>query len=176
MVRASLYACLVVSLSLLIGCGSAGESRTIPLAANKGVVLSATLKQGLVTTSVPIKGIEVTFALPQAASPILNSDGSLKIGETGLKNLNPNGSILSGSYDSATRTVHFLLLSNDIATVDLGTGDVARLTYETASGAEISAADIQAVYKVSGPIVNNSTTDISTEIVPSASIVTYLKP
>jgi hypothetical protein len=118
----------------------------------------------------------VQFVLPQNVTPILDAGGfSLLPGDTGLKNLNTNpaGSI-SGSFDPVTRTVHFILISLD-GTSDLGTGDIARLTYQTTSGAELSPQDIHPVFKVPA-IVNGTSSDISSEIVPSVSIVTYLKP
>lgn len=165
--------CLASILMLLSGCGGGGTGNVLPLPVNTAIVLSSTPAPDRTTT--PIRGIEVTFILPQAAAPILNSDGSLQIGETGLKNLNNNSqsSISAGSYDQASRTVHFILLnlSSDPAS-DLGTGDIARLTCNVSSGTELSAQDIQPVYKVSGP----GSVDISSEIVPSVSIVTYQKP
>jgi hypothetical protein len=172
MVKATLYSSIVSIMLLLPGCGGGGTGNAVPLPMNTAIVLSATLAPGLTKTSLPIKGIDVTFVLPQTASPILNSDGSLQIGETGLKNLNQNGNIQSGSYVPATRTVHFILLPNDIALTDLGTGDIARLTCDISSGAQLSAQDIHPVYKISGP----GSVDISGEIVPSVSIVTYQKP
>jgi hypothetical protein len=171
MVKATLYSCIVSIMLLLPGCGG-GTGNAVPLPVNTAILLSAILAPGLTKTSIPIKAIEVSFSLPQAATPILNSDGSLQIGETGLKNLNPKGSIQSGSYLPATGTVHFILLPNDIATTDLGTGEIARLTCDISSGAQLSAQDIHPVYKVSGP----GSVDISNELVPSVSIVTYQKP
>jgi hypothetical protein len=172
MLKSVLYSCIVSFMLLLPGCGGGGTGNAVQLPRNTAIVLSASLASGLSKTSVPIKAIDVSFALPQTATPILNSDGSLQIGETGLKNLNPNGFILSGSYDPATRTVHFILLPNDVKTTDLGTGDIARLTCDISSGAQLSAQDIQPAYKVAGPEGAN----ISSEIVPSVSIVTYQKP
>jgi hypothetical protein len=159
---------------LLPGCGGgSGNAVSLPiLPMNTAIVLSSTLAPGLTKTSVPIKGIDVAFVLPASATPLLNSDGTLMIGETGLKNLNINGTIPSGSYDPATRGVHFILLPNNVATTDLGIGDIARLTCQISSGAQLSAQEIHPVYKVSGP----GSVDISGEIVPSVSIVTYQKP
>ena len=172
MVKTVLYSCIVSFMLLLPGCGGGGTGNAVSLPKNTAILLSASLASGLSKTSLPIKAIDVAFALPQSATPILNSDGSLQIGETGLKNLNPNGFILSGSYTPATRTVHFILLPNDIATTDLGTGDIARLTCDIASGTQLSAQDIQPAYKVAG----SGSVDITSEIVPSVSIVTYQKP
>ena len=173
MVKATLYSCIVSATLLLPGCGGGGTGNAVPLPMNTAIVISASLAPGLTKTTLPIKGIEVSFVLPQTASPILDPDGSLRIGETGLKNLNPNGLIPAGSYNPVTREVHFFLinLSGD-ATNDLGTGDIARLTCNLSSGAQLSAQDIHPVFKVSGP----GSVDISSEIVPSVSIVTYQKP
>jgi hypothetical protein len=172
MVKLPLHLCLAICFLLLLGCGN-GSGGSVPLPSNKGIVLSANLKQGLARTSSPIRAMEVTFTLPGSASPVLSPDGSLAIGFTGLYNLNPNGNIQTGSFDPVARTVHFVLLPNDIASTDLGPGSIARLTYETPSGAELSSQEIQSVsFKVSGP----GSVDISNEIEPSISIVTYLKP
>jgi len=54
----------------------------------------------------------------------------------------------------------------------LGIGDIARLTVTVASGSQLSAQDIHPVYKVAG----QGDVDISSEIVPVVSIVTYPKP
>lgn len=161
--------CLFSCLLLLSGCGG-GTSNTVPLPVNKAIVLSANLKPGFTNISSAIKAIEVSFTLPDNVSPVLASDGSIQISETGLKSLNTKGFIPSGSY--LAKTVHFLLLPNDIATIDLGTGEIARLTYVTTSGAEPTSQSIQPVFKVSGP----ASRDISSQIVPSVSIVTYQKP
>lgn len=168
----SILCVYIVSFMLFVpGCGGGGKSTAVPLPMNTAIVLSAALAPGRTATSVPIKGIDVTFVLPPSATPVLNSDGSLQIGETGLKNMNSKGFIQSGSYVS--NEVHFILLPNDIATTDLGTGDIARLTCTISPGSQLSAEDIRnIVYKVSGP----GSVDISGEIVPSVSIVTYQKP
>ena len=172
MAKITLYTFLALILLVPPGCGGGGGGGSpAPLPMNKAIILSANLAPGLTGTSQPIKAIEVTFTLPAAAS-VIHTNGALLIGETGLKNLNNNGSVPSGSYDSATGTVHFILLPTNIATTDLGTGDIARLTYETTSGAELSPQGIQPVYKVSGP----GSVDISNEIVPSVRTVTYVKP
>lgn len=167
-----MFCTYVVSLLLLLpGCGGGGTGNAVPLPVNTAIVLSSALAPGLTTTSVPIKAIEVTFTLPAAATPVLAGDGSLLVSETGLKNLNSQGFIQTGSFDPTTRVIRFVLLPNDIATTDLGTGDIARLTY-TASGAPLVSGDIVPVYKVAGP----GSVNISTEIVPTVKIVTYQKP
>ena len=160
---------------LLPGCGGGGSGNAVPLPVNNAIVLSANLAPGLTSTSVPIKAIQVSFSLPGAATPIRNQDGTLLVGVTGLFSLKSNGQIFqdSASYDPASGTVTFTILANPFATEDLGTGNIARLTYVTATGAQISAQDIQSlVYLVSGPGSEN----ISNQIVPSVSIVTYQKP
>jgi hypothetical protein len=166
--------CLVLLLLMLTGCGG-GTSSPIPLPQNKAIVILAKLKQGLINTSTPIRAIEVTFVLPKSALPILKTDGSLNISDTGLKNLNSNNnsSIPDGSYDPNTGTVKFaiILLSND-PTSSLSIGEIARFTYETTSGIELSSLDIQPVFTV----VGTDLADISSEIVPSVSLVTYQKP
>ena len=168
--------CLAACLVLVSGCGGGGGS-TVPLPTNKAIVLSANLKTGLTQTSQPIRAIEVTVTLPLTAS-VSHSSGSLTLGETGLKNLNLNGSIQAGSFDVATGTVHFILLPNDILTSDLGAGTgpivIARLTYETTTGVELLAQDIlkTLTFKVSGP----DTFNLTSEIVPSVAVSTYLKP
>ncbi|MGB9082561.1 MAG: hypothetical protein WCD00_14795 [Desulfuromonadaceae bacterium] len=180
MAKVSLLSSCVALFLLLSGCGG-GTGSAVPLPVNKGVVLSATLKQGIPQTSHPIASIQVEFVLPKRATPILNADGSLQIGETGLKCLNPNGSVPAGSYDPATGTVRFILLPNDV-TIGLGTGDIARLTYENSSGAELSPQEIQQTlsYKVVG-LGSPDDIDISAQFDtsvsgPSVRIVTYLKP
>lgn len=174
MLKATLSTFLVSSMLLLPGCGGGGggNSNAAPLQSNKAIVLSAIPAPGRTSISAPIKGIEVTLALPQNATPVLDNDGSLLLGETGLKNLNQNGNIMSGSYVPATKTVRFILLANDIATTDLGTGDIARLTYQTADGSQLSAQDLHPSYKVSGP----ASADLSAEVAASVSVVTYQKP
>jgi hypothetical protein len=169
--KVTLYVCVVSLMLLLPGCGG-GSGNAVSQPMNTAIVLSSTLAPGLTKTSSPIKGIDVAFVLPLSATPVLNTDGTLLIGETGLKNLNINGSIPSGSYDPATRGVHFILLPNNIATTDLGTGDIARLTCNISAGAKLTAQEIHPVYKVSGP----GSVDISGEIVPVVTIVTYQKP
>ena len=174
MSKVTFYSCITSFLLLLSGCGG-GASNAVPLPTNTAVVLSAALAPGRTQTSSPIKEIDVIFVLPQAATPILDptkTDGSLLIGETGLKNLNLNGFILAGSFNSSTREVRFSLLPNDIVTTDLGTGDIARLTCSISSGAQLSAQDIHPTYGGFGP----GSVDLSTEIIPSVSIVTYQKP
>lgn len=160
-------------LLLLTGCGS-GAGSAVPLPVNKGIILSSNLKQGIPPAPLPtIVGIEVAFVLPKTATPVLNTDGSLQISETGLKGLNPKGSVPAGSYDPVTGTVRFFLLPNDVV-IGLGTGDVARITYETSSGAELTSQEIQQTlsYKVSG----SGSIDISSQIESSVRIVTYQKP
>lgn len=161
-------------LLLLSGCGGGGGG-SLPLPVNKGIILSANLKQGITQTSLPIASIQVTFVLPKTAAPILNADGSLQISETGLKGLNPNGSVPAGSYDQVTGTVQFILLPNDVA-IGLGSGnlDIARLTYETSSGAELSPLEIQQT--LSYKVVGQGLIDISPQIDPSVRVVTYQKP
>lgn len=167
-----MFCTYVVSILLLLpGCGGGGTGNAVPLPENTAIVLSSALAPGLTTTSVPIKAIEVTFTLPAAATPVLAADGTLLVSETGLKNLNSHGFIQTGSFNSATRVIRFVLLPNDIATTDLETGDIARLTYTT-SGASLTSGDIVPVYKVAGP----GSVDISNEIVPSVRIVKYQKP
>ena len=178
MAKVTFCSYLVLCLILLSGCGG-GTAGVVPLPIpeNKGIVFSCTLNQGLTNTSIPIKAIEVSFVLPAAVSPVLNQDGSLLIGETGLKNLktlNSQGNIPSGSYDPNTHKIIFTLLPNDVATSDLGVGDIARLTYVTTAGVELSSQEILNTlsYKVVGP----GSVDLSSEIVPSVRIVTYQKP
>lgn len=161
--------CPVVLLLILTGCGG-GTNNTVPLPVNKAMVLSANLKPGFTNLSSTITAMEVSITLPDNISPVLASDGSLLISETGLKSMNAKGYIPLGSY--STKTVHFFLLPNDVATSDLGTGEIARLTYETLSGAEPTSSSIQPVLKVSGP----GSRDISSQLVPSVSIITYQKP
>jgi hypothetical protein len=169
--KITFYVCIVSLMLLLPGCGG-GSGNAVSQTMNTAIVLSSTLAPGLTKTSIPIKGIDVEFVLPSSATPVLNADGSIQIGEAGLKNLNINGFIPVGNYDPATRVVHFILLPNNIATSDLGAGDIARLTCNVPSGAQLSAQDIHPVYKVAGPGI----VDISKEIVPAVSIVTYQKP
>ena len=181
MLKTALYSYIVSIMLLLSGCGGGGAGNVVPLPMNTAIELSATLASGLPKTSAPIRGIDVTIVLPQTTTPILDpdkTDGSLLIGPTGLNNLNKNPrGLIQGSYVAATRTVHFFIinLSQDPAD-DLGTGDIARLTYETAPGVQLSTQDISPVYKFSGPIVNDTTVNLTSEIVPSVSIVTYQKP
>ena len=172
MEKLTLCICTVLFMNLLPGCGGGGASSAVTPPMNTAIVVSASLASGLTKTSVPISGIEVTFSLPQQAAPVLNSDGTLQIGETGLKNLNANGAIQSGGFNPATRTVKFILVSNNVATTDLGTGEIARLTVTLSAGSQLLAQDIHPVYKVAG----QGTVDISSEIVPTVSIVTYQKP
>ena len=172
MAKATLFSCIVSFMLLLPGCGG-GTGNAVPITLNTAIVVSANLAPGLTKTSLPIKGIDVTFEIPQTATPIINSDNSLQIAETGLKDLNPNGNIPIGSYAPATRTVHFILVANDILNGDLGTGDVARLTCNISPGAQLLAQDIHnLVFKVAGP----GSADLTNEIVPSVRIVTYQKP
>lgn len=136
---------------------------------NKAIIISAKLKPGFANLSTAVKGIQVDVTLPAGVTPT-HTNGQLLISETGLKNLNSNGFIASGSYDTTTG-VHFTLLPNNVVSSDLGVGDIARLTYQTANGVELSAQDIQPVFKVSGagsrPLYG---------LDPSVSIITYLKP
>jgi hypothetical protein len=172
-----LCSCAALFLLLLTGCGG-GTGSAVPLPVNRGIILSATLKQGIPQTSLPIASIQVEFVLPKRATPILETDGSLQISETGLKCLNPNGSVPAGSYDPATGTVRFILWPNNVAN-DLGTGDIARLTYENSSGTELSPQEIQQTlsYKVSGPGSVDISAQFDTSVSgPSVRIVTYLKP
>jgi hypothetical protein len=181
MTKRPLFSYLALFLLVLSGCGS-GAAETVPLSVpeNKAIILSASLKPGLANTSATIKAIEVSFDLPAGASPVLHMDGSLQIGETGLKNLKilaTQGNIASGSYNQGTRTVHFTLLPNNIITSDIGTGDIARLTYTTTSGTALAPQELEQLqqslaFMVSGP----GSVDISSEIVPSARIMTYQKP
>ncbi len=174
MVKLTLIACLASLLFLLPGCG-AGSSEPVPLPVNKAIVFSAKLSNGLLKTSVPIKIIEVSFTLPKSVFPD-HLIGSLQIGETGLKNLNTNGTIQLGSYDPINGLVQITIWASDFTNGDLGTGDIARLTFQTSTGFDLVPQDITPVYKVYGPIINGTSTDISSEIVPSVRIVTYQKP
>lgn len=175
MAKRNLYACLASLIILISGCGGGGGGSPVPLPVNKGIVLAASLSNGLSKTSVPIKIIEVSFTLPKTALPD-HSNGSLQIGETGLKNLNSNGMIQLGSYDPITGLVQITIWASDPINGDLGTGDIARLTYQTSAGADLVPQDITPVYNVYGPIVNGTSTDLSGEIEPSVRIVTYQKP
>jgi hypothetical protein len=170
MAKRILSLCLASLMMLLTGCG--GSSETAPLPVNKAVVLSAQLSTGLVKTSVPIKIIEMSFSLP-ASVAISHTNGSLTIGETELKNLNKNGILQAGSYDPATRLVQITLWASDITNGDLGSGDIVRLTF---TGGDLAGQDIKPVYKAYGLNVNNTSPDISAEITPSVSIITYQKP
>ncbi len=179
MAKKYLFSYIALFLLILSGCGGGGGTGVVPLpvAKNNALILSATLKPGLTNTSAAIKGIDVSFVLPAKASPILNADGSLQISETGLKNLSTQGNIPLGSYNQGTRTINFILWPNDVATSDLGIGDIARITYTTASGAALTSQELEQIrlslsYLVSGP----GSVDISSEIVPSANLVTYQKP
>ena len=173
MVKVVLCSYIVSFMLLLPGCGGGGTSSAVPLPVNTAIVVAADLAPGLTKTSAPIKLIDVKFTLPQTAAPILNSDGTPQIGETGLKNLHPdNGFIPNGSYNPVTREVRFSLFPNDIATTDLGTGDIARLTCNITSGAQLSAQDIHPDLGVFGP----GGVDLTSETVPSVRIVTYQKP
>lgn len=167
MVKRSIYSCLAAFLLLLSACGGEGAGSTVPLSVNKAIVLSANLRPGYTNISSAIKAIEVSFTLPDNVSPVLASDGSIQISETGLKSMNTNGFILSGSY--LAKTVHFFLLPNDVATTDLGTGEIARVTYETTFGAELTSQSIQPVFKVSGP----GSRPLSHQIEPSVRIEKY---
>lgn len=167
MKKMHLSLCLVLLLLMLTGCGS-GTGTPTPLPQNKAIVISADLKPGFANISSAITAIEVSFTLPANVSPVLAGNGTLDISETGLKSLNPNGSIQLGSYIG--NTVHFILLPNNAT--DLGLGVIARLTYESTSGAEPAPSSIQPVLKVSGPLSR----DLSSQIVPSVSIITYQKP
>ena len=168
MKKMPLSLCLVLLLLMLTGCGS-GTSNPTPLPQNKAIVISANLKPGFANISSAITAIEVSFTLPANVSPVLASNGTLDSSETGLKSLNSNG-FVQGSYIG--NTVHFFLLPNDVAITDLGLGGIARLTYVTTSGAEPTSSSIQPVLKVSGP----GSRDLSSQIVPSVSIITYQKP
>jgi hypothetical protein len=169
MKKMHLSLCLVLFLVLLAGCGG-GTNNPTPLSVNKAIVISANMKPGFANISSAITSIEVSFSLPANVSPALDGAGSLLINETGLKSLNTHGTILAGSYIG--NTVHFILLPNDVGTTDLGLGGIARLTYVTTSGAEPTSSSIQPVFKVSGP----GSRDISSQIEPAVSIVTYQKP
>lgn len=171
MKKKPLSLCLVLFLLMLTGCG--GEtSSNVPLPVNKAIVISANLKPGFANISSAITAIEVSFTLPADVSPalVLASDGSFSTSETGLKSLNPKGSIPTGSFIG--NTVHFFLWSNDPAITDLGFGEIARLTYETTSGTELTSSSIQPVFKVSGP----GSRQLSHQVEPAVSIVTYQKP
>lgn len=176
MVKGAFFAYVTLFLLVLAGCGS-GNATVVPLpiVESKAIVLTAGLKPG--STYSTIKAIEVSFVLPATASPVLDpnkNDGSLLIGETGLKNLKitaSQGYIPSGSFDPVTRTVHFMLLPNDISTSDIGTGDFARITYSTSSGAELTAQEVQQSleFLVSG----SGSADISALFEPTARPVKY---
>lgn len=168
MKKVHLSFCLVLCLMMLAGCG-AGTNNPTPLPVNKAIVISADLKTGFANISSAITAIEVSITLPANVSPILSSNGELDVSETGLKSLNPHGSIQTGSYIG--NTVHFFLLPGDLVS-DLGIGKIARLTYETTSGAELTSSSIQPVFKVSGP----GSRPLSDQIEPAVSIVTYQKP
>ncbi|MFZ2949098.1 MAG: hypothetical protein WA003_06405 [Desulfuromonadaceae bacterium] len=181
MTKVALLCSCVALFLLLSGCGG-GTGSAVPLPVNKGIILSAALKQGIPQTSHPIASIQVELVLPKRATPILNTDGSLQISETGLKCLNTNGSVSAGSYDPVTGTVRFILWEPKDPTIGLGTGDIARLTYENSSGTELSPQEIQQTlsYKVVGS-GSPDNADISAQFDtsvsgPSVRIVTYLKP
>jgi hypothetical protein len=180
MSKLTFYFYITSFLLLLSSCGGGGTGNAVPLPMNTAIVLSSTLAPGFTKTSVPISGIQMTFVLPQNAPPILNSDGSLLVGDTALKDLNTDTSgkiqgTIQGSYDSVTRTVQIALIdTRSDASIGLAVGDIARLTCNLASGAQLSAGEIIPTlsYKVSGP----GTENISGEIVPAVRIVTYQKP
>jgi hypothetical protein len=179
MAKVTLFSSYVaLFLLLLSGCGGGGgggAGSVPPLPVNKAIIFSANLKTGIQQTTLPIESIQVKFVLPQRATPILNADGSLQISETGLKGLNPNGSVPAGSYDPVAGTVQFILLPNDV-TNGLGRGnlDIARLTYEISSGADLSPQEI--LQTLSYKVVGQGLIDISAQMDPSVSIVTYQKP
>jgi hypothetical protein len=177
MAKGTLFSNLALLVLVLSGCGGAADVVPLSVPVNKAIVLSSALKPGLSNSSLPIRGYTVSFVIPANVAPVLNVDGSLLIGETGLNNLKilaSQGNIPAGNFDPLSRKVQFDLWPNNALTSDLGVGDLARLTYTSTSGAELTAQEIEKTltYVVSGP----GSADLSSEIVPAARIVTYQKP
>ncbi|GEM_PF-3996012 len=154
---------LFASLALLPLSGCGGGGSTSPQPTNKAVVFGIF---GNLTTAV--RGIQVTATLPRGVFP--NHTGNvLRLEEKGLKSLKGTAQVF-GSYSARTNRVYLGVIPTT-ASLDIGLGDFARLTYtvDPAVAAPPEADFQQATFLVSGP----NATDISARVTTSVKLTLY---